>query len=237
MKKLTILTLVIFHYSCMSQKSNSDELLLTLGQNLNRLEFTKLILFPDEIITICGDTAFQTKFAKKLNLHHQVIRKTVEDRQEYYLVLHMLYLNVLAQKPRTTIQREGRGFLLDLLKDYKLIDLEINEKFVMTQLDGDKRGMINGYDEGTVEESKFLIICVDPILFKKALLANDQMDKWARTGVFLCNYLRDNEIPMTLRTPLRDRVLGILTLDSVKPHYEEVLVDLIMCDISSNLND
>lgn len=155
MKRIAaILLLLTTVNSCVSQQKKSD-LVKVLEKNIDYIEFSKLSFFPKELIQLAADSSFQSSFKKKLRQHDNVKRKTVGDQKEYVLTLHLLY-KALAAEDVLQEYESGRKFLLALLIERSEINFQVDEALVMQQIDVTKRSLINGYDEGTIEESLFI---------------------------------------------------------------------------------
>lgn len=236
-KGITFLLLVTVVTSCASQNNNKSELMLVLEKSINRIEFSKLSFFPKELIQLGADTSFQSKFREKLRQHDNIKRKTEADQREYRVTLHFLYNKLAAENNYEKEYESGKDFLLDVLSGSSKINFPVDEKLIIQQVDGAKRSLINGYDEGTADRSSFVFFCYDPLLYKKALLKNSLNDDWKRTGIFLCNYLRENENPMALRNPIRKEILSMLSRKEIQHEFKDIMKDVAECDVSSNLFD
>jgi hypothetical protein len=223
--------------SCASQNINKSELMIVLEKNINRIEFSKLSFFTKELIQLGADTSFQSKFRKKLGQHDSIKRKTEADQREYHVTLYLLYNKLAAENNYGKEYESGKDFLLGLLSGRSKIDFPVDENLVIQQIDAAKRSLVNGYDEGTVDESSFVFFCYNPLLYKKALLKNNLSDDWKRTGVFLCNYLRENENPMDLRNPIKKEILGMISRKEIQHEFKDIVKDIAECDVSSNLFD
>lgn len=236
-KGITFLLLLTAVTSCVSQNINKSELTLVLEKNINRIEFSKLSFFTKELIQLGVDTSFQSKFKKKLRQHDNVKRKTEGDQREYHLTLYLLYNKLAAEKNYGKEYESGKEFLLGLLTGRREINFPVDENLIIQQTDATKRSLVNGYDEGTVDESSFTFFCYNPLLYKKALLKNSLSDDWKRTGIFLCNYLRENENPMAIRSPIKEEILSMLSRKEIQHEFKDIVKDIAECEVSSNLFD
>ncbi|GCC53327.1 hypothetical protein SanaruYs_35700 [Chryseotalea sanaruensis] len=234
---ITLLILVGFVTSCTSQQINKSAITLELEKNINRIGFSKLSFFTEELIQLATDTSFQYKLKKKLGKHNNVNRKTEGDQREYQLTLYLLYNKLKVEKNYNKEYERGKEFLLDLLSEKRMINFSVDQNLIIQQIDASKRSLINGYDEGTVEESIFTFFCYDPLLYKRTLIKNGLNEDWKRTGLFLCNYLRANENPTTLRNPIKEGILKRLSHKEIQHEFKDIVKDITDCDVSSNLFD
>jgi hypothetical protein len=236
-KGITFLLLVVAVISCVSQQRNKTDLEVIIEKDINRIEFSKLTFFTKELILLGVDTSFQSKFRKKLIQYDNVKWKTIGDQREYHLTLHLLYSKLIAEKSYEKEYQAGKDFLLAVLQGRSEMTFPIDENLILQQIDGGKRGLVNGYDEGTVDESSFIFFCYDPLLYKRALLKKNLTDDWERTGVFLCNYLRENGNPISIRNPIKQKILTMLNRNEIQIEFRHILKDIEECDVSSNLFD
>lgn len=238
MKKITtffMLTLVVT--CCVSQQMKKSEITLAIQKNVNRVQFSKLSFFPKELIELGTDTSFQSTFARKLRQYGEIKRRTVGDQQEYDLTLNLLYKNLAAEKVLGIEHQNSKDYYLTLLKEYKEIHFTVDENLVLQQINDKERGLTSGYDEGATNESTFFFLCYDPVLFKRALLKRKLLERWKRTGIFLCNYLRENENPLLIRSPIKEKIVNRLKAKEIENEFKDIIKDIIDCNVTVNLFD
>ncbi|HYG04140.1 MAG TPA: hypothetical protein VD927_16955 [Chryseosolibacter sp.] len=236
-KGISILLLIFLTNSCISQHVEKSELALVVERNISRIEFSKLSFFANELLMLGSDTSFRSKFVNKLNQHNRITRRTVGDQQEYDLSLYLLYKSLATEGNDVPTDKNVKTFFLDLLSDNKSITFSVDESLILKQINNTERSLINGYDEGTVDESLFIFFCYQPLLLKNTLLNNGLTEDWSRIGVFLCNYIRENENPIPLRYRIKENIINRLNRDEIKHEFKELVNDLKECDVSSNLFD
>lgn len=235
MKSYYLISLMLLFSTCLAQdQKNSINNINSLGSRVNNIGFEKLILLGEELINSCQDTANRSKFTKTFKQFQSVKRKTVFDKYEYKLLMSLIYGSINKVKTENNQAEETKNYLLKLFQDFKKIDFMVTDQFILEQINEDKRGIINGYDEGTVSQSFFLFFCYNPSQFKSILLKNNKEDDWDRIDIFLCNTIRENGIPNELRHILLDRIVAKLRsqkLDSIVSKLKSE------CDVTVNLYD
>lgn len=235
MKSYYLISLMLVFSTCLSQHpKKSIDNVNSLGSRVNIIGFEKLILLGEELINSCQDTVNRSKFTKTFKQFQSVKRKTVFDNYEHKLLMSLIYYSINEVKTENNQAEETKNYLLKLFQDFKKIDFTVTDQFILEQINEDKRGIINGYDEGTVSQSFFLFFCYNPSRFKSILLKNNKEDDWDRIDIFLCNTIRENGIPKELRHILLDRI--IIKLRSQKL---DIIVSKLKseCDVTINLYD
>jgi hypothetical protein len=235
--RIVFLLVMMVVGSCTNEPEKKSELEVAIEGIAHQIDLSKLSFFPKELIHLCKEATFRNKFIENLNLHNGIEHKTVQDQKEYDLILHLLYLRVEAEKDYALRYQDGKDFLLQLLGKWKKINFSVDKNLILQQIDDKKRGMLNGYDEGTTAESNFVFFCYNPILYKTALLENDLKDDWQSTGVFLCNYLRENNNPTAIRYSIKQKLLSMLSKEEGNDEFKEVIRELSDCDVSKDLFD
>jgi hypothetical protein len=227
--------MIVVTGSCLSQqpKINQTEVIKAFQKKIGKIGFNKLIFLSPELIKVCADTTYRSKFAKQLLNHHSIKRKTIDDQNEFDFTLHLLYESIGLSEVSSRKDIESKNYLLAALSRYRSSKIKIDERLVLNQIDETKRGFGHGYDEGSTSESRFLFFCHDAMFFKSVLLENKMIDDWSRIGAFICNYLRENETPKPLRYLLKERIINKLKNSDMR----EVIEELKGCDVSINLYD
>jgi hypothetical protein len=228
----TILVLLVTNL--VSSAQNSDgQLLIDLKTNIQKIEFVKLIFFHRELVEMSTDSVFMKAIVRKLELKSKSLQRFEDnDRLEHLLVLKQIFDEV----ERADKNQQSKKQLLLILKQYIPTEPSIDEAFILTQLDNEKRGLINGYDEGVTSESRFVFFVYNPTLLRRTMERNDMMDKWKRMGIFLCNYLRDEEIPNSIRKALYDRLKSRVT-SQAEPMGTDIIRDLEECRVLKPRHD
>ncbi|HEY9007339.1 MAG TPA: hypothetical protein VIM75_14460 [Ohtaekwangia sp.] len=237
-KKVVLTLLLIWSSGSVACAQSNKELLDDLKSSIEWIDFSKLTFVSSTLIEACTDE----KIASKMKLRVASIRTlparyTNNDRREYQLVLKLLYDAIKNVNVAEVDLQRSKQFLLGILAPYKSINFSVSTDFIIGQLDESRRGMINGYDEGTTTESRFIFFVYDPVLLVKSLIGSKNNDSWNRMGIFLCNYLRDNSNALSLRRVLYYRVQEKMKLLKNIEGFESVNQSLNECDISANLYD
>ncbi len=238
MKNTRIASILMFvTLCCNGQQSQIHKIKLELKKNIDCIKLSQLSFVPKELIEVCLDSGVLSRLKKMIAQQNQVKRKTKADQQEFDLTLHVLYGRILAETSGKKDRQRSRHDLLELLINYKDISFSISEQLILEQTDISRRNLINGYDEGSINESTFTFFIYDPLGYKKTLVSNNQIEDWKRMGVFLCNYLRDNEIPIAIRGIIKSKILNSLSEDSVEHEFRDVVKRLADCKVEENLYD
>lgn len=241
-RKLNVAICLFFFvlgYACHSQRKNNEEEILSVFESkISRTEFSSLLFLTEELVSICTDTTVRSKFAKYLEDYNGFKRKSPEDEKEHQLGLHLLYNKISAFDPRDSELLKSREYLLDLLNSYKNIDFEVGSNLILSQLDDTKRDMVNGYDEGTTNESWLIFFSYDPILLKSVLQKNGKTRSWEKSHIRLCNTFRENSIPILIRQRLKSNIISHLKkYESRDIEIAELIKEFSKCDVSVNLYD
>jgi hypothetical protein len=235
MKNCYLIGLVLIFSTCLSQsQKKSTDIAGSIGTRFDVIGFEKLIFFGEELIYSCQDTTNRSKLAKFFKDFKKVKRRSVFDNYEYKLLMNLMYSSIYEVKVENSQEIETKNYLLNLFQDFKKIDFTISDNLILEQIDEDKRGLLNGYDEGEVSKSYFLFFFYDPTRFKRVLLANNKEDDWDRIDIFLCNSARENEIPKDVRYVLLDRMIQRLLSQRLDKIVNKLKSD---CDVSINLYD
>jgi hypothetical protein len=202
------------------------------------MEFPLFLFLENELVVSCNDTSTLSAFRQGLEDLNGYKRKTLNDQKEYELSKHLLFQKISNTKPVDKETAKTRDLLLGYLNDSKSINFDVNESLIVSQTDGSKRNLINGYDDGAVSQSWLILFAYNPLLFKTALVNNSKEKTWRKTGLFLCNTFRENSIPLSIRYQLKENTIAYLQKYRIKDNEMESLIKEISdCDISVNLND
>lgn len=221
--------------SCLSQETKS---VTDLRKSLERTSFHLLILLEEELIIACSDTIIATKFQKNLYAFTHYNQKTLGDTLERFVLLNILYNKVQAVKVADEKLKVSQSKLLSFLKGYEHLDFRVDQKLILGQVDGSRRSIVTGYDEGASGDSWFIFFFNDPILFKKAMVSNNKTRSWDRADLMLCNTFRENEIPLSLRKRMQESTIKRLKEFTINDKEIEVIIQkLKACDVTQNRYD
>jgi hypothetical protein len=231
----TLMILGLFIVSCSSQPKHDQKIVQEILKKLPRINFSKLVFFGPELVSVCKDTAVRSMLSKSLIQSQKIKPKTLLDKKEFDLTMFSFYWAISNTTVTDTESKVSRDNILKLFSQYSKLDFEVDEDLVLQQTDASKRNMINGYDEGTTSESAFIFFCYDPLLYKQALLHNGKVDDWDRTAVLICNLLRENENPKAMREAIKEKL--ITKLDKRRSEFLNILQKLSECNTDENLYD
>jgi hypothetical protein len=203
-----------------------------------KLETSKLVFFSRELVEVCMDTSMLITFEKRITQ----IGKSLEgydegDRKEKKLVLKLLHDSIANRTYTEKSVLKVKERLLKVLSKYQKLDFKVDDMLISSQLDNSARSLRKGYDEGAVSESRFVFFVYNPWILKNVLMSHGMSDKWKRTGVFLCNFIRENETPVAARKIIQARILHKLSELPRSEDFDKISQDFAKCDISSNRND
>lgn len=209
-----------------------------LKKVLWNVELSKLVFVADALVEACSDTAIQSQFGKKISASvSSGNRYSEDDRKETQVVLKLLYDSISKVQVTKSQLAPIKSHLLNILQPYRKLDFSVDHSLIRKQLDKSKRSMANGYDEGSTSESKFIFFLYNPELLREALLSNGMDDKWGRIGIFICNYIRENENPLWLRKRMQSGILWKLNKMPTNEDLKTIKVSLEKCSIFTNRFD
>jgi hypothetical protein len=241
MKKIysiLVFCLLISGYGCHSQKNdNEKQVLASVASQLLNTEVTSLIFLSKELVSLCVDTTNLSRFHTYLKNRNSHKRKTSDDENEHVLALHVLYSRIFSLQLNEPALQESRENLLNALSNYKNITFEVDANFMINQLDNSKRSMINGYDEGSTNESWMIFFSFNPILLKNTLLENGNIKSWERSDVRLCNTFRENSIPVLVRTRIKQNAISHMEHFAQDEEIQKLIEKFKKCDVSIDLYD
>jgi len=237
MKLITTCVLLLTLNSCQSQSLSREGLENILAQNMETLSISKLIFFETELINLANDSVIRLKIQKRLENEKIFKRKTVADSRELAVQMNILFHKIKEVKTENDNAKDSQTFILNLIKEYDELNFDVEENLVIDQIDYSKRSLKNGYDPGSTRESRFFFLSNFPIVFRKALIDNGRENEWLKSGIFLCNYLRENDTPLEIRYHIRSEVVRKLLKNLKGNDGKEILQDINECDVSVNLYD
>jgi hypothetical protein len=236
---LTALLVVLeVAYACYSQDEVENILKRDFQQRTSTIEFSLLAFFPKELIKVCTDSLSLEGLERKLVLYTSIHgRYSAADKKESELILNVLYDRLNSVEVLESELKKTKGRLLELFKIYRSLPFKVDTELVATQLDEDKRSMINGYDEGVTAESKFIFLIYNPKLLAHTMKEIGHENMLERLGLSLCNQIRDNSTPKPFRRKMYDEISRSLLELQAHEEFNKIYSDFRQCEISTNLND
>lgn len=76
--------------------------------------------------------------------------------------MNLIYRSIYEAKVENNQAIESKTYLLNLFQDFKKINFTVSDQLILEQINEDKRGLVNGYDEGVVSRSYFLFFVTTP---------------------------------------------------------------------------
>lgn len=239
-RRIKILIYAAFFLSAFNchPQNKETQLQVDFENEFNNIDFEFFLFFENELVSICSDSAAVSKFSGLLKSYEKHNKKTEDDIKEAKLLLQMLYNRINAITPNNQIVTEGKQTLLNILRDYKKLDFKISKDLILTQVDGAKRNLVNGYEEGTVVKSWLIFFYHNPVFFKSVLVDGGKVKSWEKADIMLCNIFRQNELPFSFRHHLKDEITAHLQKYTSEDHEVDELIHKVkLCDVTKNLYD